>query len=541
VNWVRRAWSLPLWVHAGALLAVLVGVLVLTGPAVPFSTDEGAAVIQARMLENNGSWLLPTSRLDPSGIAQPFPHGDRGTKGIAAYGKHPAYPLLLEAADEAGGMAGVRLLSVLGAWLAAVGAALLGRRLAAGIDRGCLWLIGVASPLFIDSGLVLAHTLAAATAVFAVIALLDALRGRHPLLSGAIAAVLTAATVALRSEGVFLVPALVAAVLVLKRSRRAAALAGVLVASGAAVVLAERVFLHHTVGSVVGTDQQSGTLVGGRIHGFLRTWLDVSYSRGGGALVLFLGVGGLTAGALLLRARRRPAMARALLIIGAAAYVLRLFVDHPAAVPGLLVAFPLGWVAFLLMRRCDIADDGRLPVVVAGVVAVGVLATQYAIGGGVEWGGRYFALVLPLVAPVIVLCLRRIDSRMLMSALAVSTAALAVFGVETLRHTHAATSDVVLGVRGAARELEGPPVVVSTSRLLPQLDWQGFDSIQWVTPTPDDLAAAGRQLAAAHVNRFVLVADDPAAQLSALPDYVMAPTQPNPNRVIPMVVLERKT
>jgi hypothetical protein len=77
--------------------------------------------------------------------------------------------------------------------------------------------------------------------------------------------------------------------------------------------------------------------------------------------------------------------------------------------------------------------------------------------------------------------------------------------------------------------------------LLPQLDWRGFDTIQWITPTPDDLAAAGRQLAAAHVNRFVLVADDPQAQLAALPEYVMAPTQPNPNRVIPMVVLERKT
>ena len=44
----------------------------------------------------------------------------------------------------------------------------------------------------------------------------------------------------------------------------------------------------------------------------------------------------------------------------------------------------------------------------------------------------------------------------------------------------------------------------------------------------------------AHVDRFVLVADDPQAQLAALPDYEMAPRQPVPNRVIPIVVLERK-
>jgi hypothetical protein len=541
VHWVRRAWSLPLWVHAGALLAVLIGVLALSGPAVPFSTDEGAAVIQARTLEHNGSWLLPTSQLDPAGIARPFPHGDHGTLGTAAYGKHPAYPLLLEAADKAGGMAGVRLLSVLGAWLAAIGAALLGRRLGTGIDRSCLWLIGVGSPLFVDSGLVLAHTLAAAAAVLAVVAVLDVLRGRHPWLNSAIAAVLTAATVALRSEGVFLVPALVVAIVVMERSRRSFALVGGLVASGAAVVATEHVFLRHTVGSVIGGGQQSGSLVGGRIQGFVHTWLDVSYTRGVGALLLFVAIGALTVGALLMRRQHQPALARALLIAGAAAYVMRLFVDYPATVPGLLVAFPLGWVAFLLMRRQDVGNDGRLPMLVAGVVVGGVLATQYAIGGGVEWGGRYFALVLPLVAPAIVVCLRRVNNRVLLSSLAVSMAALAVFGVATLRHTHAATSDVVLGVRDVARQLHGPPVVVSTSRLLPQLDWRGFDAIQWVTPTPDDLSEAGRQLAVAHVNQFVLVGDDPHAQLTDLPDYEMAPAQPSANRVIPMVILQRKS
>jgi hypothetical protein len=182
-----------------------------------------------------------------------------------------------------------------------------------------------------------------------------------------------------------------------------------------------------------------------------------------------------------------------------------------------------------------------LAAVTAGLIVGAVIATQYAIGGGVEWGGRYFAIVLPLVAPMIVVTLRRFDSRLLNGALAASMVALGVFGVGTLRHTRSATSVVVAGVRSAANDLDGPPVVLSTSRLLPQLDWRGFDTIRWVTPMPDDLSAAGRQLAAADIRQVVLVADDPQAQLIDLPDYQLAAHQPQPNRIIPIVVLERRT
>src|SRR5439155_6953631 len=122
----------------------------------------------------------------------------------------------------------------------------------------------------------------------------------------------------------------------------------------------------------------------------------------------------------------------------------------------------------------------------------GVLVTQYPAGGGLEWGGRFFALILAIVAPVAVVVLRRVhrhsfptpSTRAVASVLAaVLTAVLAVGAVRTLREAHVKSAQLLAGLDKAAREARMPfgpetdprPVVVTTQPLVPQLTRERYD------------------------------------------------------------------
>src|ERR1700736_2134102 len=119
------------WAHVLGLAVVLFGLLLFTHPGVAISSDEGAAILEGRQVLATGRWLYvnPLPTVDPSAAATPFPHGDRGTKGLAAYAKHPLYPILLGLADRLGGSAGLVLLTLLGTLLAALGAACVAGRI----------------------------------------------------------------------------------------------------------------------------------------------------------------------------------------------------------------------------------------------------------------------------------------------------------------------------------------------------------------------------------------------------------------------------
>src|SRR3546814_6171299 len=69
-----------------------------------------------------------------------------------------------------------------------------------------------------------------------------------------------------------------------------------------------------------------------------------------------------------------------------------LFDDLP--IPGLVPSSPVlivGLVMFAAHRSA-----WSLPLVAIMVFAAMVLLTQYEQGGGIEWGGRYFALAIPI-------------------------------------------------------------------------------------------------------------------------------------------------
>ncbi|MEQ1786697.1 MAG: hypothetical protein ABL966_06575, partial [Acidimicrobiales bacterium] len=281
-----RIGGAALGAHAGALLLVLLAIVPFVGLGVSYSADEGAAIIQAQSLAAGDGWIIPHPfpELDPRGDLYPLELSSTGPDGVAAYAKHPIYPVVLAAADRVGGQPAMILLSVLGTWLAALGAAVLTRQLTGGLARTALWVTGVGSPLLFDGYWVIAHSLGAAAIVWAVVAVVAALRsdGRRATIGVLVGAPLLVGLAGLlRTEailygGVLAIGALAAGLL----ARRASVMAGAIAIGGMSVVArlgdaaVERRIVGGAVGSTGSFDARSrGGGVDERIAGLVATWL----------------------------------------------------------------------------------------------------------------------------------------------------------------------------------------------------------------------------------------------------------------------------
>lgn len=515
----------PVWVHLLAATAVLLLAGLTSRPGSAYFSDEGAAVIQAELLSRTGTWVYenPVPELDPDNTALPFPTGDQGEKGRAPYLRHPLYPRLLQATRAVAGTPGMVGLSIAGTLAAAWCAARLARRVRPELAPLALWLV-VVSPLFFDSLLVFAHTLAAAATAGATLALawaLDAERWRR-WAGVALVGAGTAAAAGVRTEGTFVGLALgAAAAFVFWRRRSAVAVAAAVaaVAGAVAVDIAERAFHAATLGPGAGAVIFDGTgFWSDRGDAFYATWLlPGDRPLVTSAALLIVGMAAVGLAALLVRTGR-TAPAVALAWVAAGCYLVRLIVGPVGTISGLLVAFPLGWAALLLIGGDDVrAETSRLAALTAAVVAVAVVLTQYRLGGGVEWGGRYFAVVLPLAAVPGAAALHRSATRMAsglrrraMAAVAVATAATLLMALTTIRESRdhtAVAGDVVAAA--AARTGEVRPVVVTTEPLLPQLLWPDFGDYRWLVAQDRALAAVVGRAARLGVPRLVLATADP--------------------------------
>jgi hypothetical protein len=553
------------WLHAIAVAGVLVLGALATRPGSAYLSDEGAAILQSRQLSARGTWVYenPLPDLDRGNKAMPFPQGDEGAEGRAPYARHPLYPRLLQGAHAVAGTAGYVGLSILGTVLAALCAAALARRVRPGLAVPALWAV-VVSPLFFDSMVVLAHTLAAAAVAAGLLAFVRSLEGeRVHWLDGFLLVACTTLAAALRTEGVFFGMAVAVGALVAARRgvsiRRAGPLALLAVGAAAAVRVGEGRFLDGVLGarhSGVGIDRSR--YGSGRVDGFVETWLlpgERPLVRV--ALLLLVGMAAIGVAALLVRMGRRDAIVAGLVAAGAGLYVARLLVGDPHPVPGLLAAFPLGLVAVLLVTRADLASTPAAAAgVVAGVIAVMVLLTQYPEGGSVEWGGRYFAVALPVAVVPRVIALARTWTgwgggarRAAAGGLVVVTMATVALAGATLRDSHDSSRRLADAVEVAARRA-GParvglardtrPIVVTTESLLPQLLWPVFAHVRWLVAGPEDVPALLQRASRAGVRRLVLVSADPAGALAGTGRWYTPEPVPGPAPPVPLVVLNSR-
>jgi hypothetical protein len=172
-----RRVGVPLRAHVAALAVVLLALVPVIGTSASFSTDEGAAIVQAKSLARGDGWIVehPLAEVDHAdGRHYPLELAEWGERGFVPYGKHPLYPLLLAGADRVGGVTAMVLLSVAGTVVAAALAGALARRMDASLAPLAVWVVGIGSPLLFDGFLVMGHTLAAALAAGAVLAAVGA-------------------------------------------------------------------------------------------------------------------------------------------------------------------------------------------------------------------------------------------------------------------------------------------------------------------------------------------------------------------------------
>ncbi|MFN8036525.1 MAG: hypothetical protein U0V73_11370 [Acidimicrobiia bacterium] len=551
---LARLWALPVAAHSAVLLVVLVALLPFVGTSGIFSADEGAAIVQARQLARGDGWVTPYAftRIDPQQRAFPLELSDPGRGGFAPFAKHPAYALVLAGADRAGGVTAMFVLSALGTAVAALFGGLLAARCHPSIARPALWVVGLASPLLFDSYLLIAHALGAACvagATWAALRYVDDRRWWH--LVGMTVALCGAA--ALRTEALLFAGALGGVLVGLGIGRRATGpmVAGLGAwAAAAAVKVVEPRIVTILIGTPTVTSRNSSHIVShgvldDRWNAFVTTWLRPSYGafeRGAALLVPLACL--VVAGALL--ARRRPSDTSGLVVIsGLVVATSALIVLFGAdTVPGLVVAFPLLLAGFLVTRRSDlVATTPRVLFLVSIAFAALVLATEYRVGGSGEWGGRYFAIGLPVACPYALFALRGVGTRLdarscrfALVAVVASCAALSILGLRVLRANHErSASNAALAARVSARTDPGdggPPVIVTNEAVLPRAMWRSFPNRRLLLTPRGRVGEYLRRVDGAGVAELTFATRDPRLDLGRLG---------SPYRVVRVVRLGRGT
>ena len=532
MNIPRRIWASPLWVHALAYAGVLVVGFLAVLPLYPFTSDEGVVLLQAKELRVDGDWLVdgPPASIDPDQTATVPYFGERSEDAKTFYVRHPLYPYLLAKITDLAGTAGAVAVSTFGAFATAVLSALLARELGSRHERLVLWICGVCTPVFFYAYVVVAHTITAAAAVTAAICALRIIRSGEIRYAIGIALACVVATM-LRSEGAFIGLSLVAAVacLWLFKSAVPKRLAIVAVSGGLATVAAvvvDRWWRHSIIGDelpAMPSGIESDSFIEDRLSGLFTTWFSSASAPSSIAIAVTTAFVGVSIAGFAARKRDYiPAFVG--WVVAALSYVYVLLSSAAPAISGLFLVVPAVWFSILVMRRSDWWGDLDRKFVSLMIVfaTTGVLLTQYSIGGGLEWGGRYFSFLLPLLIPLVIAALTRSVQTFgriapaTIAAIAVASVLVASLAIERLNESHdvteAAENDLVQTLRQAsAAGFE--PYVVSPELLIPQNFWQIVDTTRWLVPDEERLTPVIDRLGAQRIPTIVVMSRDPDSVL----------------------------
>lgn len=542
-----RLRRLPLGAHVALLVVVLAVLAPFLHLEETYTSDEGAYATQVRDLDD-GHWeyRYAAQRYDPEGRWFPLANASHSANGWFAYVQHPAYPVLvLGATKVAGGVVGLHLPALVGAVGLAVAAWLLAAETeqAAWARRGAFWL-AASGPAFVHAYIQWAHALSAAVAGFTLLAAVRLARSDRQapavlplagLVAGSVAGVL------LRSEGLLFAAAVAGGLfLVGLRGRPLAQRVAIpALCLGAAVVttVVEQRWISSIIGGDAGFRGARGTVrtpgagagnasgssgarlvdwVSGRLNGAFRTVLEGAHSETGLATLVLVALV-MVGYAAWAYHRRRPGWERDVtvgLATAAAMYVLRALADRTEAVSGILAAWPLVLLGLAVVAR-RLPKGTGLPAAVIALFVLAVLATQYRIGGGLEWGGRFLA---PAYAPLAVLaCLglhRLLVALPASSAggawrrvvvgsaalLAVAPLVTGVVLIESSRSLSGRLIDEVTAVSPAGGQL-----VVTDIVALPRAAWRTYPAVGWMLIPAGDVDEVTAALAAGGARRVTLL------------------------------------
>jgi hypothetical protein len=346
------------------------------------------------------------------------------------------------------------------------------------------------------------------------------------------AIVLFGAAQALRSEAVLYALAFAVVIVVQslrRRVRSAAVIGGAVGIVAVALVVAERAWYSRIMGAGASAPANgaSGPLV---TKAAAALWSLVGPGRGDPGAMMFLatGVMVLSAAAAFLIRKRPPDWSAATVFLAIAAVIGfgGLFVAEPEPITGVLPAFPALVVALVLFRRSLLESPVVATLVgVVALFAIAVLATSYEVGGGAEWGGRYFAVGFPALSVLVVVSIGRAlpwsepAARRCLGALAAVSLSLALLGVQTLRWSHElddARTAAIGAMVVAAGPTSGPdlgdgdrrPIVVQTDVDAGRFAWDDFQRTRGIQVSDENVSGFLDRLAAAGAASAVIQSDD---------------------------------
>ncbi len=466
--------------HVLALAVSLTCLLIWINTGEIGFTDEGVYSAQAALLDQ-GSWSakIPAPEVDPTGERAAIT-GSTVTDGrFTPYARHPLYPLILAPAFGLGGFGAMLALSTTGTILAALFGALIARRIDEDLAVPTLWLIGLGSPLLFDAYLLVAHSLAAAAAGALVLVVLRTFDEEPPRWLPLAAFPISMGLTMLRSEGALVSLSLAGTLAALAVGRRGIRWSRALLAGSIGMAAVCGYFLDSSLADRISGIADSGSGSFDREpDAFSSAWVslirpwhgDATAARASTILMLVCVV-------LAAIAYRTPGRYRfagtALLILAAGCSVIRM-VERPELISGLFATFPLLILGIAGLSRANLRRPAVQLLAAVPALSAGVLLlTIYKEGGATEWGGRFFHVLIPMLAPLAVLGTKRLlaerspgEARVAFGAVLAITAALSITAVRAnveYRTAVAATLDTVAAVSSTLDE-DNPLVIVSTMR-----------------------------------------------------------------------------
>ncbi len=481
-----RSGSGRLAAHALVLLLILLSLVPLIDNGYLAIPDEGVYTAQAYNL-SRGAWAKdrPTAELDRHGdwfiVSGSILDGDRAIP----YARRPLYPTMLEPFFGSMGVGGGLTLSVLGTWIAACAAA----GIAAGLDRRAmlptLWLVGLGTPLLFDAFLIVGHSWGAAFVALCALATSRVLTSQEGNLRQAVwcgFAVLSAALATLaRSEGVIAVVALSASLIAVgsvgfrqatPARIRQVGMGLLLATAGVAAYVSNDAWSKAIAANITGDPTVSDRMpdfLGALWTGIVRPWYPNNTAANAPMTLVLLAA---VATPLILRFLPRfRLLGIGLLGMAALAATFRA-ATGPDLISGFLPATPWLVIGGLSIQRKDLASPFASALALASAIAaVGILATSYGVGGAAEWGGRFFHVLIPFLAPLGVLGLFRVRSPLtrrewLTTAafIGVLTAALSTMALRANSMMRDDTGQMAELIQEARSGLETIPLVFSTVR-----------------------------------------------------------------------------
>ncbi len=522
-------WSLSIWFHLLLGVALLLGFNSYVKFDRGFFSDEGLYALQAKTLVNEHRWIPPDQAhwIDPSGKSNPVIRDAAGSKGTAFYMRHPLFPVVLALFVYAFDNKGLLLPSILGALLSA---SAVGRFLAPrskDIQKTGFWLTLCATPLFIYSGLILGHTLAAGLAAWAFVFLVD-WKNRRSIRSFIGFCIFATLALTIRTESAVVIAAYVGALFFEALRNRAQRVNNfVLAVTSAVLYVVVQVIERQVQSSVLGQHGSSEQVTRG--HGLTqqlkaasKTLIEPTVHTRGLSAALLVAIAVLAIGAILLKDRRFRVFTAS--IVFATLSYLALFSSKPTFIRGMIATMPVLWFGIWLSRRREKTSTESLALISLLIFIALMAATQYPDGGVVGWGGRFFVVGLPLFAFVATsaLCLewRSIPhkSRVVLAVgSTLMTISVTTFGVQALHYYHQKYAQSVSALSKASRQVEklstdsysgARPVVAINDGLIIPIYWTEFSKYGWVYTGSRSLNFFLTQARAQHLSSFLLVETD---------------------------------